>query len=561
MKTLSTFITILIITSIGHAQDVEFDWAKQFQGTEDGENFSIALDDAGNVYSTGYFQGTVDFDPGDGVFNLTSQGSHDAFISKLDADGNFIWAKQFKGDGSVRGYSIALDSSGNIYSSGLYDGGWTDFDPGPDEFLLFSQTHHITYVSKLDNNGEFVWAKLIWGWNDVVSGVSISLDNSSNVYIGGHFKGTVDFNPDLDSSFDLTSEGFFDIFILKLSNLGIFEWVAQFGSNGNDFCNSIFVDNSANVYTTGSFAGEVDFDPGENEHLLTGNTYISKLNQSGNFVWAKAIDGSTAAGISIAVDNSENVYYGGIFSGTVDFDPGTDLFEMVSVGGTNIFISKLNTSGDFLWANQMGGPGDDHLNSLTLDVTGNIYSTGYFRNTADFDPGPETFNLIATDVSDIFVSNLDIDGNFVWAKKLGGMGHEEGFSIVTDNSGSVYTCGSFVQFTDFDPSDDFFTLTAEGGGDPFVHKMKDVLTGINTLNNSNSINVNLYPNPNPGIFTISGENLKKIELYSIEGKLINTIIPENKSKYQVKLNKQTKGLYFVKVITPKGERVFRIVIE
>ncbi len=542
-------------------QDVGLDWTKQFEGTEAGESFSIDVDDTGNVYTTGYFQGTVDFDPGNGVFTLTSMGSHDAFISKLDANGNFIWAKQFKGNGSVRGFSIALDNSGNVYTSGLCQGGFVDFDPGPDEFNLFSpDPYPVTYISKLDVNGGFLWANRIWG-TDYVTGLSITLDDSSNVYMGGSFKGTVDLNPIDTAAFSITSAGFYDMFILKLNIDGEFKWGAHFGGNGNDYCNSIALDNNANMYSTGSFAGEVDFDPSENEYLINGKTFISKLDLNGGFVLAKAISGSSVTGLSVDVDASENIYYGGVFSGTVDFDPGLELFEIFSSGGINAFVSKLDMNGDFLWAGQMGGAGTDNLPALTLDAEGNIYSTGYFRNTADFDPGDGTYDLIATDMSDIFVSKLNTDGGFVWAKKLGGAGHEEGFSVVVDNSGNVHSCGVFVSSTDFDPGDDLFVLDGGDNGDPYVHKMKALLTGIESSVNSFVVEVSLYPNPNSGVFTIRGEDIQRIELYGIEGKLIETIELKGKSSYQVQLGNETKGLLFAKVITSKDERIIRIAVK
>ena len=93
------------------------------------------MDASGNVYTTGYFQGTVDFDPGAGTFNLTSAGLQDIFISKLDAAGNFVWAKQLGGTLNDVGYSIALDTSGNVYTTGFFRD-TVDFDPGAGTFNL-----------------------------------------------------------------------------------------------------------------------------------------------------------------------------------------------------------------------------------------------------------------------------------------------------------------------------------------------------------------------------------------------------------------------------------------
>ena len=110
---------------------------------------------------------------------------------------------------------------------------------------------------------------------------------------------------------------------------------------------------------------------------------------------------------AITVDSSGNVYTTGYFEGTVDFDPGPESFNLTSAGADDIFISKLSNNGDFLWAKAMGGTVWDQGLGVSIDSSGNVYTTGLFRLTADFDPGPETFNLTSTEESiDIFVSKL-----------------------------------------------------------------------------------------------------------------------------------------------------------
>ncbi|NOX45727.1 MAG: T9SS type A sorting domain-containing protein [Chlorobi bacterium] len=213
------------------------------------------------------------------------------------------------------------------------------------------------------------------------------------------------------------------------------------------------------------------------------------------------------------------------------------------------------------WAKQFDGAEAGEAVSINVDVAGNVYVTGYFEGTFDFDPGDGTYELTATDISDVFVSKLNTDGGFVWAKNLGGAGHEEGFSMVVDNSGHVYSCGVFVSNTDFDPGDDFFILDGGDNGDPYVHKMKSILTGIESPGNSFVAEVGLYPNPNSGTFTVSGEDLQRTELYGIEGKLIETIELDAKSSCQVQLGSKTKGLFFAKIISGKGKSVIRIAVQ
>jgi hypothetical protein len=196
---------------------------------------------------------------------------------------------------------------------------------------------------------------------------------------------------------------------------GNFIWAKSMGGLSNDYSRAIAVDASGNVYTTGSFSSIADFDPGAATFNLTqvsnagDDLFVSKLNSSGNFVWAKAMGGTGAGyGASIAVDVAGNVYTTGYFDGTTDFNPGTGVFDLTSVWftGGDVYVSKLNPAGNFAWAAKMGGSSYDYGRSIAIDASGNVYTTGSFTGTADFDPGAATFNLSALGFLDIFICKL-----------------------------------------------------------------------------------------------------------------------------------------------------------
>ena len=256
-------------------------------GSSDEFGNSIAVDVNGNVYTTGYFQGTVDFDPGPGIYNLTSSGGNNIFVSKLDASGNFLWAKQMgSGGGGAQSYSIAVDASGNVYTTGGFFL-TADFDPGLGIYNLAAiGGGEDIFISKLDASGNFVWAKQLSG-ADFELGYSIAVDASGNVFTTGGFLGTVDFDPG-SGTYNLTSAGSWDIFVSKLDASGNFVWAKRLGGTSQDDCNSIAIDANGNSYTPGSFSGTADFDPGTGTFNLTAlsgasNTFVSKLDASGNF--------------------------------------------------------------------------------------------------------------------------------------------------------------------------------------------------------------------------------------------------------------------------------------
>jgi hypothetical protein len=570
MKKIFASFFILVSSSI-YSQAPTFQWAKGMGGPNNDCGSSIVLDGSGNVYTTGYFSGTVDFDPGAGTFTLSSGLGNDVFISKLDALGNFIWAKNLGGSGFDNGNSIVLDGLGNVYTTGFFSG-TADFDPGAGTFNLTSAGDRDIFISKLDASGNFIWAKSMGGAGRDY-GNSIALDGSGNVYTTGFFfGGPADFDPGA-GIFNLTSAGNMDIFISKLDASGNFIWAKNLGDVSDDEGTSIAIDGLGNVYTTGFFGGTVDFDPGAGIFNLSSvgswDIFISKLDSSGNFIWATSMGGAASdQGLSILLDGSANVYTTGYYVGTADFDPGAGVFNLTCVGFEDIFISKLDSSGNFIWAKSMGGSGTDQGFSIVLDGSDNIYTTGLFQGTSDFDPGATVFNLTSGGTEDIFISKLDSSGNFIWAESIGGAGSDGGYSIALDGPTIIYTTGAFGLTTDFDPGAGTFNLTSAGSGDVFVLKLSASPTGIEAEeNNMNAFNI--FPNPNNGKFDINfilnNSAQVKYQMTDVLGKTIyvspTQAFSSGKNKIQVDLDFVPAGIYFIQVNFEKGISTYKIIIQ
>jgi hypothetical protein len=489
---LCTFILIVIFRLSSFSQDPALRWARQMGGSNTDGAASTVVDINGNVYTTGSFTYTVDFDPGAGSCYLTALGGYDVFISKLDASGNFVWAKQFGGTSFEVGYSIAVDGSGNVYITGSFDG-TVDFDPGSATYSLTSAGMADVFVCKLNASGSLVWARRMGG-TAADEGEAIAVDANGNVYTAGYFIGTSDFDPGSGTS-NLTSySNSSDIFISRLTSSGSFSSISQLGGTHDDFAESIAVDNNGNTYTTGQFQYTADFDPGAGTNNLTshgGNdVFVSKLTSYGGFIWAKQLGGgNNDDGQGIAIDGSGNVYTTGEFDGIADFDPGSGTFNLTSAGSYDVFVSKLDASGNFVWAKGMGGSGfSDAGYGIALDPAGNVYSTGMFEGTADFDPGSGTHNLISAGDADIFISKLDAAGNFAWAKQMGGPAYDDGKAIALYNSYYIYTSGSFNGTADFDPGPGTYYFTSAGNADIFVHQMSQCAAPVAPTNTTPSAN-------------------------------------------------------------------------
>ncbi len=568
MKIFKHLLFYILTTIIGFQtiKSQNMVWAKQMGGTQLESGTSVVVDSFGNVYSTGHFMGTADFDPGAGNYILSPVNYSDVFISKLDALGNFVWAKKIGGLDSDIAYSICLDSSGNIFIAGSF-AGTVDFDPGVGIHNVTSNGSADVFILKLDTYGNFIWAKTFGGSN-LDRGNSISVDLSGNIYTTGHFWFTVDFDPGV-GTYNLTSNGLEDVFILKLDSSGNFLWAKKFGGTSSDLNSTLKVDAAGNIYTSGVFNGTVDFNPGPAVYNLVSagyeDVFISKLDSLGNFVWAKRLGGIYSDWVYfLNIDKYGNVYTTGSFSGTSDFDPGVGTYNLISAGNTpDIFISKLDTFGNFLWAKHMGNLGGDLGVSLTIDTDNYVYVCGNFEETVDFDPGVGTFNLTSLGGVDAFITKFDSLGNFVWAKQFGGISHVQAVSLDVDIFGNIYTTGNFISTADFDPSLAVYNLTSFGSMDIFVHKMNQTTIPTGTGNNNFIPSAVVFPNPTNGKFSINLKTIcsnPKVVVRNIIGQEIQFSSFSQASTIEI-LIEDKPGVYFIEIINEGKMTIARVVKE
>lgn len=304
------------------------------------------------------------------------------------------------------------------------------------------------------------WAKK-FGANSYDRGYAIAVDPAGNSYITGYFRNTVAFG-----NTTLVSAGGADTYVAKLDPNGEVQWAVRAGSNeGLDQGNGIAVDADGNAYVTGQFSATATF--GDFTLTATGNVdaFMAKVDPSGTFVWVKSIGGNAGdTGFGVAADAAGNSYVVGGFSGTAVFGATT------LVGSTTeVFITKLDTDGNFLWATKAGGAQVDEARSIALDAAGNCYVTGVVGSHGD--PGAlitfGTTTLALAGDEDLFIAKLDPEGAFLWAKLAGGPSDDLGSGVATDAAGNCYVVGYFSGTASFGTDE----LTSAGARDAFVAKL------------------------------------------------------------------------------------------
>jgi hypothetical protein len=339
------------------------------------------------------------------------------------------------------------------------------------KLLTFSFLLMFTIYAKAQS---YMWAKhvqqYLYATNQVKGTV---IDASNNIYIAGLFNDTIDFDPGPATN---NIVGNFSYYILKLDPNGNFVWVKTFDVNAQSgLLGGLDIDAAGNIYASGQFYQVCDFDPGAGTANMTPSfydTFILKLDPSGNYIWAKQIAGpgfGDAFAYTLCVDATGNVYAGGQINGIYDFDPNAGIVNLGTPGNNHGWLLKWDTNGNYVWAKEITS--DNYITFWSMDVTpsGDIYAGGDFDGNVDMDPGAGSFNF-ADITLDVFIAKYNSSGDFQWAKNYDGVITSViPVSLVANSNGDVIATGTFEGIVDFDPNAGTTNLTA-GQYDSYVMK-------------------------------------------------------------------------------------------
>ncbi len=333
-----------------------FEWVLTWGGIDSESVYGIDIDNLSNLYVTGMYHGPVDFDPGPGTDQHTTENlGTGIYLSKFDVSGSFEWARTWSNGGAGR--DVAVDDSGNTYVTGWFtDISETDFDPGPGIDLHETNGSFDCFLSKFDTSGEFQWART-WGGITPDLGVGVVVTDSGLVYVVGTYSWLVDFDPG-DGVDEHLPNGGHDVFMSIFDSIGDFQRVLLWGGPLGD--------------------------------------------------WVDGVD----RGYGITLDDSGSFFVTGAFGDIVDFNPGSGTDEYYSNGDRDCFVSSFDPDEEYQWARTWGGIGEDMGFQVSCDSSGNVYVAGRFEETVDFWHGPYEDNHTSNGFTDAFLIKLPPDGNW-----------------------------------------------------------------------------------------------------------------------------------------------------
>ena len=447
--------------------DGNYIWAKGMGGTSSGDTaMDIAVDTDSNVYLTGSFKYTVDFDPNGsgGTAELTSIGLNDIFLAKYDLNGAYIWAKGFGVSGEYsRGQHIAFDSQQDVYLTGDFKRTIVFDALDPNGTISSMNNSQDLFLAKFEKNGDFVWVNGL-GSGMVDNGRKVAVAGDK-VLLMGNFSSS--FYPDPNNAAVYISGGQSSTFIASYETTnGAYVWAKAISTAD---ARGFAVKNSL-LHILGTFRGNVDFDPSPQNATLSAihpaqdifiATYTlaaGDYNTAFKFSDYPKVDLVETA-TEIKHDANRNIIVTGKFSGELNFDPnGSAPQKVLNQNGSSLsqdgYVAKYNEFGEYVWARVFGGINEDIPSSVAVDSDGNIYVTGVFQKTAFFDLPNQSSGYLSnpTTASSTFIVKYDPNGTFLWVKKLNSTTSINAGSIALGPDDTIYLAGSFRGTANFDPA-------------------------------------------------------------------------------------------------------------
>lgn len=462
LVTAGLFLCGCLLPASGDAQTAAHQWSARYGATLLDYGYGVAVDGAGNVYTTGYFQQTVSF----GGTSLTSAGSTDVYVAKYSPDGVHAWSRRGGGTDTDQAFAIAVDSGGNVIVVGTFYG-TADFGGGS----RASSGSSDVFVAKYSSSGTHLWSQR---FGDIYSdaATAVAIDPYDNIYVTGYFAVKIDFGGGT-----LSSAGSTDIFVAKLDAGGGHLWSQRYGGSSQDYGRAVACRGTSAVTLAGTFQATVDFGGGNLNSAGVDDAFVVDLTHAGVHRWSRRFGGSSADhAFAVAVDPGGSVLLAGYFYGVVNFGGG----GLTSAGLADVFLAKYDDAGLHAWSRRFGGTGNDAGVSLASDPDGDVLLTGYFSATADFGGGDVT----STQGTAFFVARYDTEGAYRWCRQAGGTGDDAGRSVAAAGPGTAVLTGNFATAADFGGG----ALTSAGSADVFLAKLgpfanEPVITAITDIGN------------------------------------------------------------------------------
>lgn len=492
-----------VVQDTGSPFTLTYSWTKNWGHTA-GEAVATgsAVDRWGNLYVSGQFSGTVNFDPAGanpGATISSYNSTVDAYLLKLDANGRYQWVKTWgagtktpcasmgRACGRDAANGVVVDAAGNAYVAGLFQ---NTVDFGNGHTAVSNAQNPINginniFLTKFAADGTNQWVRA-WGGKTGGEAYTIAIDSGRGyVYVQGDwstypFTDTVDFNPGGPGGLRANhgkkdgSSSAFDAFLSKYDLNGNFQWVRTWGGTQYDDGPGVAVDEATgSVYVCGMYGSQdINFDPAgtsaglhpaSDDSSMLLDIFLTKFDADGNWQWVRTWGGPgyEDSGATAAVDHAGNVYAIARFGcQNCNFNvgangPANPPDPHTASGVFDLALSKFDANGHYLWSQAWGGPLIDQPTGLVVDAADNVYVGGM----VDVTRSALTFQIITSTAA---FTKFSADGTLQWTKTWGGTGTDNPGVMALDGADNLYIPGQFQHTIDFNPGSGIDNIPARG---------------------------------------------------------------------------------------------------
>lgn len=484
MKKTITLLSAMVLSLCTFAQDLDFKWGGLLKSTGPGQPpsiWDIDRDTLGNYYVVGniYPNDTVDFDIKIGVSNKSTEASTAAFIAKYSNTGDLSWVRTIEGSSQTEARSVLVRTSQDVLIGGTY-AGTTEFDPAGGG-KLSTATGYDYYILRLNPAGQYV--------------THLATAQSGNQYIG---KLKQDKNGALYYSIRDESSATAEVVFKSSTNSSWQYYVATQGSsilNPSDFA----VDTAGNVYLVGGYKGSLYYNPANTGLVINSSSsytqpYVVKISPSGQFIFNQNIGCDLpSTGVCVVTDEASNVYFGGYIKNISSTNFGNG-FTFSSPTAQNTFLVKYNPAGQAQWLKHLAGSGVNTAQFIDLDKRSNIYVSGYYTSTVDFNPDTTIANnLVSSSKYSPFILKLTKGGQFsgVADLKSKGDGFFNSVKVINDEVLSVGRFSTDTVDLNLGAAESIFTADNTLQYSPFIAKHTFAACSATASATSTGVTVNI----------------------------------------------------------------------
>jgi hypothetical protein len=512
----------------------------------------MIADDFGNVIMCGIFTDSMDIDLSSSTQVIYANGDEDGWIAKYDAAGSLLWGFAIGGNSNQAAKGLAIDEFNNIYIVG-YFAGTVDFDQSSGTSLLTSQGDWDAFVLKLDESGNFIWAKSFGGSNRQFP-TEVVCNQNGNIYISGTLSGStnMDMNggtylltPNASGGGNEANTGYYAKYnyngdlIWAYNVAGINPEIALGNENGSDV-----------IYYLGHGVANPlsldDFDPSGAvlqpvPSPFTSANYFAliKYDASGQLIWSKfsrtiiSSAGTDVITKDVAVDLSGDIYVAGDFYSGFDLYPGNDMtLNAYGITGTDGFLVKYNSAGNFIWEKQFGTADEyDYAEEISIDSWNNVWVSGGFRNIAEMNSSGTSHTLTSAGLNDIFAAGFTSSGNYIWAGSVSGPA-TDGAPQMLAVGNNLLISGFFIQTADCDITSGVNYLTAQQFSDVFFASFINPGSTTGISENIREVQFSCFPNPASEKLTVKFNVLQSSKIKIVLAAMNGSILDSKESTYK-----------------------------